>query len=50
MKGHMARFCLDKKSERATRNVAGTTILFPGDNGPQRMIRVDYPPNGLAPG
>ena len=50
MTGHMARFCPDKTSRRATRNSSGTTILFPGDNGPQRMIWVDYPPNGLAPG
>ena len=50
MTGHMARFCPDKTSGRATRNTAGTTILFPGDNGLQRMIWVDYPPNRLAPG
>ena len=50
MTGHMARFCPDKTHGKATRNKAGTTVLFPGDNGPQRMIWVDYPPNGLAPG
>ena len=50
MTGHMARLCPDKTSGRATRNPAGTTILFPGDNGPQRMIWVDYPPNRLALG
>ena len=50
MAGHMARFCPDKTQGRVTRNGAGATVLFPGDNGPQRMIWVDYPPKGLAPG
>ena len=50
MPGQIARFCPDKTQGRSTRNTAGASILFPGDNGPQRMIWVDYPPNGLAPG
>ena len=48
--GHMARFCPDRTHGRATRNHAGATILFPVDGGTQRMIWVDYPPRGLAPG
>ena len=50
MPGQIARFCPDKTQGRSTRNGAGATILFPGDNGPQQMMWVDYPPNGLAPG
>ena len=50
MLGHMARFCPDRTHGRATRNGAGATILFPVDGGAQKMIWVDYPPKGLAPG
>ena len=50
MPGHMARFCPDKTQRQSTRNGAGATILFPGENGPQRMMWVDHPPNRLAPG
>ena len=48
--GHMARFCPDRTQGRATRNGARATILFPVDGGAQKMIWVDYPPKGLAPG
>ena len=48
--GHMARFCPDHTQGRATRNGAVATILFPVDGGTQKMIWVDYPPKGLAPG
>ena len=48
--GHMAPFCPNRTQGRVTRNGAGATILFLVDSGSQKMIWVDYPPKGLAPG
>ena len=48
--GHMARFCPDRANGRPSRMGGTPTVLFPSENGPQRMIWVDYPPNGLKPG
>lgn len=61
--GHLYRFCPEPKSNqgggvnRANNQQNARQgwnnrrpIIFPGENGPQTMVWVDSPPNGLAPG
>ena len=60
--GHLYRFCPEPKANqnnggrvnnqqnRQGWGQRGRAIIFPGENGPQSMVWVENPPNGLAPG
>ena len=63
--GHLYRFCPEPKysqggagrpafapTPRQGQNWGprGRPVVFPGENGPQSMVWVENPPNGLAPG
>ena len=61
--GHLYRFCPEPKGNQGNGGRPGNyqnnqrqgwgsrrPIIFPGENGPQSMVWVDNPPNGLAPG